>query len=47
LRARKFALEPTYEQFVAAEKWRAENRLEELYETIDVQEYDDTRRLVS
>lgn len=47
LRARKFQLEPAYKQFIDAEKWAADNRLAELYETIDVDEYEATRRLVS
>jgi hypothetical protein len=33
-------------QFKATEEWRKENHLEELYDTIDVKEYDETRRLV-
>ena len=47
LRARKFSIEQAYDQFLAAEKWSKENRLLDLYETIDIQEYEDTRRLVS
>ncbi|RXK38680.1 hypothetical protein M231_03990 [Tremella mesenterica] len=45
LRARKFQIQPAYEQFASTEKWRKENRLVELFETIDVDEYEETRRL--
>lgn len=47
LRARKFAIEPAYDQLVSTDKWRRDNRIEALYEQIDVDEYDKTRRLVS
>lgn len=47
LRARKFVPSEALTQFKATEDWRKENRLEELYDTIDVKEYDETRRLVS
>jgi hypothetical protein len=46
LRARKFQLEPAYKQFIEAEKWASDNRIAELYETIDVDEYEATRKLV-
>ncbi|ORY21511.1 CRAL-TRIO domain-containing protein [Naematelia encephala] len=45
LRARKFQLEPAYNQFVTTERWRRENQLTELYEKIDIDEYEATRRL--
>lgn len=47
LRARKFQLDPAYDQFKGTEQWRETNRIKELYETIDVTEYDETRKLVS
>lgn len=46
LRARKFVPKEAWTQFKATEDWRKENNLEELYDTIDVKEYDETRRLV-
>ncbi|KAE9983019.1 hypothetical protein BLS_005036 [Venturia inaequalis] len=45
LRARKFVPKEALTQFKATEDWRKENHLEELYDTIDVKEYDETRRL--
>ncbi|CAD6580888.1 MAG: hypothetical protein TREMPRED_002862 [Tremellales sp. Tagirdzhanova-0007] len=45
LRARKFQIEPAYRQFTETEHWRQENRIDEVYETIDVGEYEETRRL--
>ncbi|KAF2433824.1 CRAL/TRIO domain-containing protein [Tothia fuscella] len=45
LRARKFQPEEAVKQFKATEDWRKENHLDELYNTIDVKEYDETRRL--
>lgn len=47
MRARKFQLDPAYDQFKGTEQWRETNRIKELYESIDVDEYDETRRLVS
>lgn len=47
LRARKFVPKEALTQFKATEDWRKENRLEEIYDTIDIKEYDETRRLVS
>jgi hypothetical protein len=38
--------EEALKQFKDTEDWRKENHLEELYNTIDVKEYDETRRLV-
>ncbi|QDS77905.1 hypothetical protein FKW77_000721 [Venturia effusa] len=46
LRARKFVPKEALTQFKATEDWRKENKLEELYDTIDITEYDETRRLV-
>jgi len=39
-------VEPAYEHFVSTEKWREQNQLDNLYETMDVDEYEATRRLV-
>lgn len=45
LRARKFVPAEAYKQFKDTEDWRSENNLDKLYETIDVNEYDQSRRL--
>lgn len=45
LRARKFSPVDALKQFSETEDWRKENRLDNLYDTIDVNEYDETRRL--
>ncbi|KAK3677296.1 hypothetical protein LTR78_002834 [Recurvomyces mirabilis] len=45
LRARKFLPQEAFKQFKDTEDWRKENQLDRLYETIDVQEYDRTRRV--
>lgn len=45
LRARKFLPQDAFKQFSETEDWRKENQLDTLYETIDVQEYEQTRRL--
>ncbi|KAF2481848.1 CRAL-TRIO domain-containing protein [Neohortaea acidophila] len=45
LRARKFVSQEAFGQFKDTEDWRKENKLDTLYETIDVEEYDETRRL--
>ncbi|KAF2086293.1 CRAL/TRIO domain-containing protein [Saccharata proteae CBS 121410] len=45
LRARKFTPTEALKQFEETEDWRKENNLEKLYDTIDVEEYDQTRRL--
>lgn len=46
LRARKFNPNEALIQFKDTEDWRKDNHLVELYNTIDVKEYDDTRKLV-
>lgn len=33
-------------QFSETEEWRKENELDQLYETIDLEHYEETRRLV-
>lgn len=45
LRARRFVPSEAFAQFKDTEDWRAETQLDNLYETIDVKEYDNTRRL--
>lgn len=45
LRARKFVPQDAFGQFKDTEDWRKENDLDQLYETIDVDEYEQTRRL--
>lgn len=45
LRARKFLPQEAYNQFKDTEDWRKENQLDTLYDTIDVEEYEATRRL--
>jgi hypothetical protein len=45
LRARKFVPQEAFGQFKDTEDWRQENQLDKLYETIDANEYEETRRL--
>lgn len=46
LRARKWIIQDAYQQFKDTEEWRKANQLEVLYDTIDVDAYEETRRLV-
>lgn len=46
LRARKFDPTEAFNQFKDTEDWRKENQIDKVYETIDVEEYDQSRRLV-
>jgi hypothetical protein len=46
LRARRFNVQDAFEQYKDTEEWRAANQLETLYETIDLQHFEETRRLV-
>lgn len=46
LRARKFVPKDALRQFKETEKWREEQKIEEWYDTIDVDEYEATRLLV-
>lgn len=46
LRARKWSVNDAYGQFKDTEEWRQRNQLEILYDTIDVDAYEQTRRLV-
>lgn len=45
LRARKFKPQDALGQFKDTEDWRKQNELDQLYETIDVDEYEQARRL--
>lgn len=46
LRARTFDPEGAFKQFSETEDWRKENRLDEYYDVIDVEEFETTRELV-
>ncbi|KAF7914772.1 uncharacterized protein EAE98_011471 [Botrytis deweyae] len=45
LRARRFIVLDALKQFSETEEWRKENELDQLYETIDLEHYEETRRL--
>ncbi|GAA6003600.1 SEC14 family lipid-binding protein [Rhodotorula paludigena] len=45
LRARKFDLQGAYAQFTSAEDWRRKDKVDELYDTFDVDEYELGRQL--
>ncbi|THV49860.1 hypothetical protein BGAL_0176g00190 [Botrytis galanthina] len=45
LRARRFIVVDALKQFSETEEWRKENELDQLYETIDLEHYEETRRL--
>ncbi|TVY45365.1 SEC14 cytosolic factor [Lachnellula subtilissima] len=45
LRARRFNVEEAFKQFQDTEEWRKANQLDKLYETIDLDQYEETRRL--
>jgi hypothetical protein len=47
LRARRFVVEEAWNQFHSTENWRMATQLDQLYETIDLDHYEETRRLVS
>jgi hypothetical protein len=46
LRARRFIVADAYKQFQETEDWRKANEIDKLYETIDLDQYEETRRLV-
>jgi pterin-4a-carbinolamine dehydratase len=46
LRARRFIPQEAYKQFKDTEDWRKNNKLDQIFETIDVEEFEQTRRLV-
>ncbi|KAK9366599.1 CRAL-TRIO domain-containing protein [Lipomyces kononenkoae] len=45
LRARRFNVQDAFTQFHGTEQWRNENEIDKLYNTIDLERYDKTRRL--
>ncbi|RDW69740.1 hypothetical protein BP6252_08760 [Coleophoma cylindrospora] len=45
LRARRFIIEDAFTQFHQTEDWRKANELDKLYESIDLEHYEETRRL--
>ena len=47
LRARKFIPSEAFGQFKDTEDWRKDIQLDKLYDTIDINEYEQTRVLVS
>lgn len=46
LRARRWVVQDAYKQFSDTEQWRAANHLDVLYSTIDLDAYEQSRRLV-
>lgn len=46
LRARRFVPQEAFKQFKDTEDWRKENKLDHIFETIDIDEFEQTRRLV-
>jgi len=46
LRARKWIPEEAFRQFKDTEDWRKDNNLAELYDVIEVEDYDQARKLV-
>lgn len=47
LRARRFDVDASFVQFRDTEDWRRDNNIEALYENIDVESYEASRRMVS
>ncbi|GAD95398.1 phosphatidylinositol transporter, putative [Paecilomyces variotii No. 5] len=45
LRARKFDVNAAFQQFKDTEEWRKDNKIEALYENIDIESYDEARRM--
>ncbi|KAK9246652.1 CRAL-TRIO domain-containing protein [Lipomyces tetrasporus] len=45
LRARRFHIQDAFTQFKETEEWRIENEIDALYKTIDLEQYDEARRL--
>jgi hypothetical protein len=46
LRARRWIAEDAYKQFKETEDWRAANNIDTLYRTIELDAYEQSRRLV-
>ena len=47
LRARRFVPQDALQQFTDTELWRESNKIGDLYNNIDIKDYEETRRLVS
>jgi hypothetical protein len=47
LRARRFDVDAAFQQFKDTEEWRKTNAIKALFENIDVDSYDEARRMVS
>ena len=47
LRARKWVPEEAFKQFRDTEEWRKENQISQLYDNIEIADYDQARKLVS
>jgi len=47
LRARRFAPQEAFKQFKDTEDWRRENKLSDIFNNIEIEEYEQTRRLVT
>ncbi|KAK1749474.1 putative sec14 cytosolic factor protein [Echria macrotheca] len=45
LRARRWVIQDAYKQFSETEEWRKKNQLDVLYDTIDLEAYEQSRRL--
>jgi hypothetical protein len=39
-------VEPAFEKFTGTEQWRKDNQLDELFESIDIEEFEKTRKIV-
>lgn len=46
LRARRWVVEDAYKQFKDTEDWRSANHIDTLYRTIELDAYEQSRRLV-
>lgn len=46
LRARRFVPQEAFKQFKDTEDWRKDQNIVDLFETIEVEEYEQTRQLV-
>jgi hypothetical protein len=46
LRARRFVPQDAFKQFSDTQDWRKANKLNEIFNTIEIEEYEQTRHLV-
>jgi len=46
LRARRFVPQEAFKQFKDTEDWRKDQNIDDVFETIEVEEYEQTRKLV-